>query len=96
MPVHFFRKAFGVIRRDDVDTISLRPNGKKVTYGTVIGFFKFRDTIYYRVKGVAGRTVDEESLSFTDSIVKLYPDEFKDYSAKDIGTILVQPLRIVK
>lgn len=76
--------------------IQLKTFGDEVTYGNVVGFFKFRDTIYYRVKGAAGRTLDDDSLSFTDSLMQLYPDEFDGYSAKEIGTILVQPLRVVK
>lgn len=73
----------------------LTPDGEEVTYGNVIGFFKFRDTVYYRAKGTAGRTLDETSLSFTDSIRELYPEEFENASIRDISNMLVQPLRLV-
>lgn len=93
--VRWFKKKF-VTPKIEVYKLILKPNGDEVTYGDVIGFFKFRDTIYYRAKGVAGRTLDERSLSFTDNIREEYPDEFKDYNAKEISALLVQPLYLVK
>ena len=92
----FFKKKFITIRKDAPIVITLKPTGNEVTYGKVAGFFKFRDVVYYRSRGSAGRTLDSKSLSFTDSLLQLYPNEFDDASAKDISEVLVQPLQFVK
>lgn len=92
----FFKKKFITVRKSSNVVITLEPSGDEVTYGNVIGFFKFRDIVYYRAKGAAGRTLDEKSLSFIDSLLEYYPNEFSDMSFKEIGEVLVQPLQFVK
>ena len=93
--IKFIKERFFGIPKVEQYKLVLTPDGEEVTYGNVIGFFKFRDTIYYRTKGTAARTLDEKSLSFTDSIRELYPEEFDNATIKDISYILVQPLRLV-
>ena len=80
--------------KDEVYELKLTPNDQEVEYGNVIGFFKFRDTLYYRAKGVSGRALDDINMSFTDSIKATYPEEFSNVLAKDISKILVQPLNV--
>lgn len=92
----FLKKKFITVRKNTPTVITLEPKGDEVTYGKVAGFFKFRDVVYYRSRGSAGRTIDNEALSFTDSLLRLYPNEFDNASAKDISEVLVQPLQFVK
>ena len=75
--------------------INLESYGESTTYGCVLGFFEFRGEIYYRARGAAGRKVDNNDKSFTDSIKELYPDEFKDYTPAKVCTIKVTPLKVI-
>lgn len=94
--LNLFKKKNNGNPKSEEITLKLVPNGETVTYGDVIGFFKFRDTIYFRTKGVSGREVENVSVSFTDSIKKAYPEEFAYVLAKDISNIAVQPLNVIK
>lgn len=75
--------------------VNLKKTGNKVTYGEVVGYFEFRNEIYYKVKGSSGRNVKDLEKPFTAKIKELYPDEFKDYLAKDIRSIIVNELIVM-
>lgn len=90
-------KKKNVIELNPGETIlKLVPNGEPVEYSDVLGFFKFRDTLYYRGKGVSGKTVDNSQVSFSENIKDTYPLEFSNILSKDVGKIMVQPYIIIQ
>ena len=92
-----FLKSFKIMKLNPDDVVlKLVPSGEPVKYGDVLGFFKFRDTLYYREKGRPGKSIFDAEVSFTESIKATYPTEFSDILAKDVGKIIVQPYVISK
>ena len=85
-------------RKENPEEVVVRlvPSGEPVPYSDVLGFFKFRNTLYYRSKGKAGKVLNDEEMSFTESIKATYPEEFADIAAKDIAKVLVQPYVILQ
>ena len=68
----------------------------QIEYSKITGFFEFRGQLYYRAKGVAARNINDLNKSFTDNIRELYPDEFVNSTMKDIGLIMVTPVKVIK
>ena len=91
-----FKKKNVIELKPGETVLKLVPNGEPVEYSDVLGFFKFRDTMYYKLKGVSGKTVDNCRISFTENLKHTYPLEFSNIQAKDVGKLMVQPYIITQ
>lgn len=66
-----------------------------VIYKDVTGFFSYREHVFYRAKGSAGKSVTTNQ-TFTDFIKSKYPTEFENSKASDISKLKVTPLRVTQ
>lgn len=76
---------------EGVVSVYLHKTNCEVPYKEVTGFFLYRGVAYYRVKGVAGKSLDDNK-SFTEKIKELYPEEYGEVSAAQVSDIMVVPL----
>lgn len=72
--------------------MSLKKEENVVKYKDVCGFFSFRNVVFYRAKGVAGKCITDD-MTFTEKIKSLFPDEFQNVTATQISNLLVQTLK---